>query len=199
MTTPDQNTTEPAKAAESLGPDIGDPYGFGPGAWISVGGYFPPTTGQRTRERPQGVGDALDLDRPYDDRPNSDRANSDRPHPHRALTDQALTDRPQAHRAQTGRPNTDAAHSDPARTARPDAGRSRAGQLYAVALVTGSFAEHAVPWPGAVPRAEAAAACGILATVADIARSRVIWMPGVRMCQDCAEVVTGRANRDQAS
>ncbi|RCG29867.1 hypothetical protein DQ384_16975 [Sphaerisporangium album] len=144
-----------------------------------MGGYFPPTTGQRTRERPESAGDTLDLDRPYDDRPNSDR--------------------PNPHGAQTGRPNTDPAHTDPLRTGRPDAGRFRARQLYAVALVTGSLAEHAVPWPGAVPRSEAAAACGVLATVADIARSRVIWMPGVRMCQDCAVVVTGRASRDGQS
>ncbi|MEV6982429.1 hypothetical protein AB0M95_14370 [Sphaerisporangium sp. NPDC051017] len=137
MTGPDAHAPEPVqpvRAAEGVKDDLRDPYGFGPAARISAGGYFPPTTGCRAPEGPEAAGT-------------------------------------------TGVPGQDR-------------------RLYAVALVIGSMTKHAVPWPAAVPRAEATAACGIKVRVADISGSRVIWMPGVLMCQDCAAVVTGRVRRE---
>ncbi|RCG17415.1 hypothetical protein DQ384_39765 [Sphaerisporangium album] len=64
--------------------------------------------------------------------------------------------------------------------------------LYAVAFVLPSRTEHAVPWASAVPGAVATAACAADVRVADISGSRVIWMPGVRMCGECATVVVAR-------
>ncbi|MEU9888214.1 hypothetical protein [Sphaerisporangium sp. NPDC051011] len=135
MTGPDAHAPEPVQPARAAEEIKDDPYGFGPTARISVGGYFPPTTGRRT---PDGL---------------------------------------EAPATTGGAPRRD-------------------GRLYAVALVIGSMTEHAVRWSAAVPRAEATAACGIKVRVADISGSRVIWMPGVLMCQDCAAVVTGRAQRE---
>ncbi|MEU9891831.1 hypothetical protein, partial [Sphaerisporangium sp. NPDC051011] len=101
-----------------------DPYGLGPDARISVGGYFPRVTG-----------------RPGEP-PGSCTTGGDRP-------------------------------------------------LYAVAFVVPSRTEHAVAWALAVPGVVAAAACTAQVRVAGISGSRVIWMPGVRMCDDCAVVVGG--------
>ncbi|RCG29973.1 hypothetical protein DQ384_17590 [Sphaerisporangium album] len=70
------------------------------------------------------------------------------------------------------------------------------GRLFAVAMVTLSWTEHAVPWSLAVPGATTPAACGIRARVVDISGSRVIWMPGVLMCEECATVVTGSRDKD---
>ncbi|MBB4699725.1 hypothetical protein [Sphaerisporangium siamense] len=132
-----------------------DPYGFGPGARISVGGHFPPTTAGRAPEPPAPA-------QPADAAQPADPARSAQP--------------------------TEHARADPGDGAAPAA---TDGELHAVALVARSLTEHAVPWTVAVPRTRATTACGVVAVVADISRSRVIWMPGVLMCRECAAVVTG--------
>ncbi|MEV6981522.1 hypothetical protein AB0M95_09715 [Sphaerisporangium sp. NPDC051017] len=116
-------SVEPVEAAAS---EAGwrDPYGLGPDARISVGGYFPRVTG----------------------RPGE-------------LSGSCTT--------------------------------GGDGPLYAVAFVVPSRTEHAVPWSSAVPGAVATAACTAQVRVAGISGSRVIWMPGVMMCGDCAVVVGG--------
>ncbi|MEU9888473.1 hypothetical protein [Sphaerisporangium sp. NPDC051011] len=111
--------------------EAGDPYGFGPSAGISVGGYFPSGSVPPVSAPAEGAGRTAD-----------------------------------------------------------------GGRLFAVAMVLLSWIEHAVPWSSAVPGALASTACDTRARVVDISGSRVIWMPGVLMCRDCAAVVADSRRED---
>ncbi|MEV6983784.1 hypothetical protein AB0M95_21355 [Sphaerisporangium sp. NPDC051017] len=134
MTASDAHDHEPTDPDDA---EPRDPYGFGPGARISIGGYFPSSAVDQ-------VGPIVPIDPVPAD---GERLSGDR-------------------------------------------------QLYAVAYLLPSRTEHAVPWRVAVPGDDAATACGVRARVADISRSRVIWIPGPLMCHECASVVTGRTGRD---